>query len=45
MEEYFSWKLEVEHRMGHPPGIHFDQGGKEINHSKFVNETLILGVA
>jgi hypothetical protein len=45
MEESLSQKLEVEHRMGHLPGIQIARRVKKINHSQFYDDTLLLGVA
>ena len=42
MVESLSKKLEHERRMGRLPGIEFTWGIKEINHSQFADDTLIL---
>jgi hypothetical protein len=45
MAKSLSRKLEAKHRMGHLPGIQIAHGVKDINHSQFVDDTLLLGVA
>jgi hypothetical protein len=39
------WNLEAEHILGCLPGIKISHLVKEINHSQFVDDTLLLGAA
>jgi hypothetical protein len=41
----FKSKLEAEQRIGNLPGLQIAHGVKEINHSQFLDDTLLLGVA
>jgi hypothetical protein len=43
MEEYLNMKLECDWVNGLMPGIRIVKGVKNINHSKFTNDTLLLG--
>jgi hypothetical protein len=45
MADSLSHKLEEERRLGHLPGIQITPGVKEINHSQFADDTLLLGAA
>jgi hypothetical protein len=45
MADYLSQKFEEERKLGHLPGIQIAPGVKEINHSQFSDDTLLLGAA
>eukprot|EP00253_Pinus_taeda_P036625 PITA_36625 len=45
MAESFCRALDYNHRMGLITGIKFDNGVKNINHSQFANDTLLMGGA
>jgi hypothetical protein len=45
MVESLRRNLEEDRRMGHLPSLMIARGIKEINHSQFVDDTLLLGVA
>jgi len=43
MEKSLSRMLEVEHNNGNVPRIQVVRGTKSINHSQFVDDTLLIG--